>query len=301
MHRCFRPLIILFLPCVAPLALADARVPAYVLELPDSVQSVFVADASDARIYRFEHAEDNGLRLAGESYMSIGSKGVGKTRAWDRKTPLGVYFVTEQLDTSTLHEKYGVTAFPLDYPNAWDRRNNRTGYGVWVHGVEGDERRPPLDTDGCLALPNANLAAMQTEFEPFVTPVVVSGEMRWISEERAEALRQGLREAVLAWARSLATADLPAYLAMYSEDFSYRGMRRPEWASFRLQAFAEGPAGDVQVNELLLLADPSDEGLFLSRFRQGLTLGGRTRVTTKRLYWRLADSGEFRIVAEDGG
>ncbi len=289
-------------PLILLLALpvANAEVPAFVLEIPVSVADVFVADAGNAAIYRFER-DDGGVRLAAESYMSIGSKGVGKARAWDRKTPLGVYFVTEQLDTSKLHQKYGFTAFPLDYPNAWDRRNNRTGYGVWVHGVEGSDQRPPFDTDGCLALPNAELQAMQAHFIPFTTPVIVASELEWISEQRALELRHGLRQAVLDWANSLTNGDLTAYLSMYDEDFVYRGMQRGEWASFRLQRFRSGPTSSVRVDDLLLLADPSDAGLYLSRFRQHLTSNGRTSVTTRRLYWRLADTGEFRIVAEDDG
>ncbi len=63
----------------------------------------------------------SGIVKIDQRYMSIGENGVGKKRAWDRKTPLGIYFITEQLDTSNLDDKYGVAAYPLDYPNAWDR------------------------------------------------------------------------------------------------------------------------------------------------------------------------------------
>ena len=62
--------------------------------------------------------------------MSIGQEGPGKQSSGDKRTPLGVYFVTEQLDTSKLHEKYGVTAFVLDYPNVWDLRSRRSGDGI---------------------------------------------------------------------------------------------------------------------------------------------------------------------------
>ncbi|MEQ9563907.1 MAG: hypothetical protein RLN69_15410, partial [Woeseiaceae bacterium] len=64
------------------------QVPSYLLEIPDTVGNVLVADTSSATLYRFSVA---GNRIVAEekSYMSIGQNGAGKQRAWDRKTPLG--------------------------------------------------------------------------------------------------------------------------------------------------------------------------------------------------------------------
>ena len=107
-------------------ALPDGQLPVYLLELPASVGTVLVADTERATLYRFDNGPD-GVRYVDERYMSIGQYGVDKRRPWDRRTPLGVYFITERLDTTRLHERYGPVAFPLDYPNIWDRLNRRGG------------------------------------------------------------------------------------------------------------------------------------------------------------------------------
>ncbi len=282
-------------------AAASAELPAYVIELPESVRDVFVADAGNATLYHFEHADDR-LTAATETYMSVGQRGAGKERAWDRRTPLGIYFVVDHLDTSRLHEKYGVTAFPLDYPNEWDRLNERTGDGIWVHGVlPGGERRPPFDTDGCLALPNEDLEALEPLFLPLTTPVIVTREIEWMSEEARAALRIKLRDSVDRWASSLADADLHAYLSLYVEDFTYRGMSNAEWAALRLSSFERAGPADVSIEELMLLADPEVDGLFLSRFLQTTYSPNGPVVRMKRLYWQRGDDGELRIVAEDNG
>jgi murein L,D-transpeptidase YafK len=282
-------------------AKADTRQPAYVLELPESVDNIFIADSNAATLYRFERSA-SGIELAHESYMSIGQNGVGKQRAGDRRTPLGIYFVVDQLDTSRLHEKYGVTAFPLDYPNAWDLRKERTGDGIWVHGVlAGDGQRPPLDTDGCIALPNQELADQEDTFVARVTPVVVTREMRWASEGEIDALREELRAAIAAWAKHYGNGDLYAYFSLYADDFSYRGMKLGEWASFRLQTFEQRGAVRIAIDELLLIADPEEEGLVLSRFQQTMSGPGNGGRSIKRLYWRRNNDGEWRIVAEDNG
>ncbi len=280
---------------------AFADLPAYVIELPDSVRDVFVADAGNATLYHFEHDEDQ-LTAGAETYMSVGQRGVGKERARDRRTPLGIYFVVDQLDTSRMHEKYGVTAFPLDYPNEWDRLNQRTGDGIWVHGVlPGEELRPPFDTDGCLALPNEDLAELEPRFLPLTTPVIVTREMAWTSEESQQTLRAELRASVERWVASLAEADLHAYLSLYADDFTYRGMSTAEWAALRLSSFERVGPRDVSIEELILLADPEVEGLFLSRFLQRSAAENGPVVRMKRLYWRRGEYGELRIVAEDNG
>lgn len=281
--------------------LADTNMPAYVLELPVSVSDVFVADAGESTLYRFRH-DDEGLTLAEESYVSIGQNGVGKQQAWDRKTPLGIYFVVDQLDTRRLHEKYGITAFPLDYPNVWDELKERTGYGIWIHGVLiGGGPRPPLDTDGCLALPNEKLRVLARRFVPLITPVIVARDLRWRSATELDALRDELRLAIAEWVDALAKNDLHAYLSLYSNEFRYRGMTLGEWASLRVQTLAERGVADVAIDELLLLADPEEEGLYLSRFRQRISVAEFESVTTKRLYWKRDDGGELKIVAEDNG
>ena len=113
----------------------DEPLPAYLIRLPESVSVVFVAETSTAQFHRFASVAGN-IEYRGNRYMSIGQHGAGKERSGDGRTPLGVYFVTERIDTTRLHEKYGLTALPLDYPNAWDLRRGRTGDGIWVHGVD---------------------------------------------------------------------------------------------------------------------------------------------------------------------
>ena len=167
----------------------DGQLPAYLLELPASVATVLVAETNRAALHRISN-DPAGPEYADERYMSIGQNGVGKQRPWDRRTPLGIYFITEQLDTTKLHERYGPTAFPLDYPNIWDRINRRGGDGIWIHGVaENGGKRPPLDTDGCIALPNDKILALQEFLQPTVTPVIIARDVRWVGAAAIAALR----------------------------------------------------------------------------------------------------------------
>jgi murein L,D-transpeptidase YafK len=293
-------LLVLITPGLTLAQQAD-RLPAYLLQVPASVAAIFVAETGTSTFHRF----DTGASAAGprdERYMSVGQNGVGKQRAWDRRTPLGIYFISEELDTSGLHERYGPLAFPLDYPNVWDRANQRSGDGIWIHGAAPDAgRRPPLDTDGCIALPNDELLDLQEQFVPLVTPVIITRQIRWLSPEQVSARRDEVNAILERWAESYRSGDLYGYLSLYAEDFGYRGMTREEWASYRIHSVSGTPLSEFSLSEILLLADPEDESLYLSRFRQTIVDDERTITTIKRLYWRRTAAGELKIVAEDNG
>lgn len=272
--------------------------PAYLLEVPESAGDILIADTGSATLLRFSQTRD-GIVERDRRYMSIGRKGVGKQRAWDRKTPLGVYFITEELDSSKLAAKYGVAAFPLDYPNAWDRYNDRTGSGIWLHGVDASApNRPPLDTDGCLALPNEELALLVAELRPQVTPIIVVREMQWSAPADLEALRIEFRIALEQWRASLEQGDLLTYLALYDDAFRSRGMDKQEWSAYRLGVFGARQLAAVNLQDVMLLADPEEHELFVSRFKQTLMTEHGPVTTRKRLYWR-RNGSEWRIVSED--
>jgi murein L,D-transpeptidase YafK len=275
--------------------------PAYVLLLPPSVHTVLIAETDTASLHRY-HADENGLVAANEQRVSIGQNGVRKQTAGDRKTPLGIYFVLEELDTSNLHEKYGPVAFPLDYPNVWDQLHDRTGSGIWIHGVTPNSGpRPERDTDGCIALENASLLALQGYLTATQTPVIVTRRLQQVSPEEIARLRESLLAAVHSWAADYRLGDWHHYLALYADDFTYRGLSRAEWSIFRLQSAGNRPISNFSIDDIMLLADPEEPGLFLSRFRQTTTESGRLITITKRLYWRANERGELKIVAEDNG
>ncbi len=300
MHRLRFFLALVLVANAQPVSAAADLLPAALVRIPDSVSSVFVADVSTGRFHRFAY-RDGEITDNASVYMSIGQAGAGKQRSGDRRTPIGVYFVTEQLDTARLHEKYGVSAFPLDYPNAWDKRADRSGDGIWVHGVDPDGgKRPKRDTDGCIALPNEELLALIPEFEANVTPVVITRSLSWVAASENDALRQELEDAVAGWADSQVTGDLHAYLKSYDDDFRRWGLSKTEWSTLTARSARQAP-DTLTVSDLLLVRYPDDGELYLSRFRLQEVRGSATIEMMKRLYWRRAESGALRIVAENDG
>lgn len=276
-----------------------SQLPAYLLEMPESVSDILIADAASSSMRRFVRSGDS-IVEKDQRYMSIGLNGMGKQRAWDRKTPLGVYFITEVIDTSKLHEKYGVAAYALDYPNAWDRQKKRTGSGIWLHGVDRrNPDRPPRDTDGCLALSNEEISLLENVLEPHVTPVIVARELTWATPDELKNMRREFRLVLDIWKDSLARGDLDTYLSLYADDFRYRDMDKDEWSSYRTDEFESRPLNGMRIDNVMLLADPEEQDLYISRFSQVLYTDSGPLKTTKRLYWRRSANKRWEIVLED--
>ena len=281
--------------------MAEGHLPAYLIRLPETVTTIFIAETTTADFHQFDRVP-GGIEYRGSRKMSIGRQGAGKQREGDRRTPLGVYFVTEELDTRRLHEKYGVTAFPLDYPNIWDQRLRRSGDGIWIHGVDpaGGER-PPRDTDGCISLANEDLAALAGEFVANTTPVVVTRKIVWLDAGQVFSLRTELEKVVGQWTAAMASGDMHAYLSLYDQEFERWGMQRSEWLAFSMQTLGKRSVSAVSASDLLLLGDPDEDELYLSRFRLSVDDGLTKTSSTKRLYWRRDKSGALKVVAEDNG
>ncbi len=279
------------------------QVPAALIQVPREIQTVLLVDTDRGRLYRMENG-DNGLRLRDDYYSAIGKRGAGKTKAWDRLTPLGAYFLVDRLESREIHDKYGALAYPSDYPNAWDKRLGKTGDGIWLHGTERDGfSRPPLDSDGCVVLTNADLLALQDSLHPEQTPIIIARSLNWHapSDQQTEQLQSSLTEFLEQWRQALQSRDAARFLALYSADFAPPNSSSIDWRELRTQAFEQGGATDVSVSEVFISAYPEQKDLFVLRFRLSLAGEGFARQTYKRLYVKRQPQGGWRIEAAGNG
>lgn len=186
-------------------------VPNAVLQLAPDVRHVVVVDLLRHRLYLWRN-DGGDLTLAADFYASIGRGGIGKNREGDLRTPVGVYHVTAYKPDATLPEKYGIGAFPVNYPNGMDRSRGRTGYGIWIHGVPRDTySRPPLASEGCVVIANGDLQLLRRYLRPGLTPVVFTDDLRWLTSEQAETRRRELLSELKARADDIDFADASIY------------------------------------------------------------------------------------------
>ena len=103
--------------------------PYSIIQLSDNVDYAFLVELTKSRLYVVKN--NNGVpEIIADFYVSIGKGGFNKVISGDNKTPVGIYKITSHLIDEDLPELYGNGAYPINYPNIWDKINNKTGYGI---------------------------------------------------------------------------------------------------------------------------------------------------------------------------
>jgi murein L,D-transpeptidase YafK len=278
----------------------DKRLPRYVLQLAPQEKYAFVIDSRRSRLYVY--ANDAGKpRLVSDYYVTLGKNGVDKTREGDQKTPVGVYHVIANLPKSKLTDFYGAGAFPINYPNEWDRRLGRNGHGIWLHGVPSDlYSRPPRASDGCIVLANPDLVAISRFVQVGLTPVIIADEVEWTDASAVEADRASLAAALEQWRADWQSRDTERYLAHYSSRFSSGTENYAAWAAHKRKVNAGKAWIKVGLSRIGMFRYPSERDFVVVTFEQDYRSSGLSNVMKKRQYW-VKEDGRWKILYEGAG
>jgi L,D-transpeptidase YnhG len=205
-------------------------VPSQFLTLSSRVKHAIAVDASRSRLYLFQNTA-TGLKLMGDYYISVGKLGIEKVVEGDQRTPLGVYFITSNLDPKSLKDFYGSGALPINYPNPYDARRGKTGSGIWLHGTPPNQfSRAPKATDGCVVLANPDLERIIRTVEVRTTPVVIAQTLQWVAPQTTRADAQRFEDALKAWRTAKSSGDITDHIGFYAADFSSRRQDPAQWA-----------------------------------------------------------------------
>jgi murein L,D-transpeptidase YafK len=271
--------------------------PRYLLQLPQKQKYALVLDSARSTLFVFENA-GGAPRYVADYYVTVGKNGLEKLRQGDKRTPIGVYHVVSQLPRDKLTDFYGSGAFPLNYPNEWDRARGRDGYGIWLHGTPHDTySRPPRASDGCIVLANADLDALAQKLQIGSTPVVIADVLDWAKPGEIEALRTELLTSIERWRHDWESRDTEAYLRNYATNFSSNGMTLAQWSAQKRQVNAAKAWINVQLSDVSLLLYPGKEEIAVTTFEQDYASNNLSNRMMKRQYW-LRESGQWRIVYE---
>ena len=264
---------------------AENRVPRQLLQLHSEQKHALLVDSRRSRLYVFANAAGR-PQLIADFYVTLGKNGIDKAREGDQKTPVGVYHVTANLPRSKLTDFYGSGAFPINYPNEWDRRMGRNGHGIWLHGVPSDVySRPPRASDGCIVLANADLDSVARFVQVGLTPVIIADEIEWADSAAVEVERSSLGAAVEQWRADWQSRDTDRYLAHYSPKFSTGAQDLAAWSDHKRKVNAGKKWIKVGVSRLAMFRYPRERDFVVVTFEQDYRSDGLSNVMRKRQYW----------------
>jgi murein L,D-transpeptidase YafK len=279
-------------------------VPRYLVQMQPEQQHAFIVDTARSTLYVFENRNGEPRYLA-DYYISIGKKGYDKHREGDNKTPLGVYHVTGSLTREKLNvtygklaEQYGVGALPISYPNEWDRREGRNGFGIWLHGVPFDTySRPPRASNGCVALNNEDFTALSRSVQIGLTPVIIANGVDWVAPGEGQALRAELTQRIEGWRRDWESLDTDKYLAHYSASFQSGKSDLAQWSEQKRTVNAGKGWIKLKLDKVSVFLYPGRSDLAVVTFDQDYASSNLSNQMRKRQYW-IREGGAWRILHE---
>jgi murein L,D-transpeptidase YafK len=279
-------------------ATAD-RLPRYLLQMPPDQEYAIVIDTQKARLYLYRNDVRAGRpRLAADYYMSYGKLGADKTREGDKRTPTGVYHVTSSLNPKKIGDFYGTGAFPINYPNEWDKRQGRKGHGIWLHGTPSDTfSRPPKASDGCMVLANSDLDALAKNLQIGRTPVIISNSIEWLSFDDWQNERTTLNRKIEEWRSDWESRDVERYLKHYSKKFATHDQNLERFAAQKRQVNARKEWIKIELSNVSMFRDPGKDELVVVSFDQDYRSNNLNNRMKKRQYW-IREDGAWKIIFE---
>jgi murein L,D-transpeptidase YafK len=272
-------------------------VPRYVVQLTPEQKHALVVDSRRSRLYVFANAEGK-PKLVADYYVSLGKKGVDKSREGDQKTPLGVYTVIANLPRKKLTDFYGSGAFPINYPNEWDKRQGRNGHGIWLHGVPSNlYSRPPRASDGCIVLSNPDLDALGRQLQVGLTPVIIADQIEWVDSVALDRDRASLSAALEQWRADWQSRDADKYLSHYSQRFKSGNQDLLSWSEHKRSVNAGKTWIKVGLSRVAMLRYPSERDVVVVTFLQDYRSDGLANVVRKRQYW-VKEGERWKILYE---
>ncbi|MBT7543435.1 MAG: L,D-transpeptidase [Gammaproteobacteria bacterium] len=273
--------------------------PKSIVQLSDNVKYAFLIELSKSRLYLVKN--NSGIpEIIADYYVSIGKGGYNKSISGDNKTPIGVYKITSHLIDEDLPELYGNGAYPINYPNSWDIRNNKTGYGIWIHGVPRDVySRPPLTSEGCVVTSNRTLQKLKKYTEIGKTPVLLVENVNWIKRNKWHQNKEEANNFIKEWEKSWESLDPHSFIAQHSINFNSKTHDFEKRVAHILRIIGNKTFIKINIKNLNLFFYPEQRNLIYADFRQFYESNNFKTATNKKLFWKKEKDGKWRIIYED--
>jgi L,D-transpeptidase YnhG len=274
---------------------APGTIPSQFLALSPRNKHAIAVDASRSRLYLFENTP-TGIKLVADYYISVGKSGIEKSVEGDLRTPVGVYFITSNLNPKSLRDFYGSGALPINYPNQLDVKRGKTGGGIWLHGTPPAQfSRAPLSTDGCVVLANPDLERIIRTVEVRSTPVVIAHNLKWVAPQSLAADSRSFENALQSWHSAKSSGDLAKLTSWYTSDFTSYGKTLTEWTPALQSELKQLGGRDIQLKDVSYLRWTDSTDTMVVTFGE-LVKGAKTG-RTKRQYW-IRQGSQWKIFFE---
>ena len=258
-------------------------------------------DMDSSRLFVFQNMNGKYFYMS-DYYVSIGKNGYGKRFEGDKKTPFGTYFIQKKIQRQLI-DFYGDGAYPLNYPNKFDKINNFTGSGIWIHGTpKSTYSRPPEASDGCIVLSNKDLVEIKNILNTIGTPIILSNlsitKLSLRKEENIKEDQKQILNSIKNWKESWVSANYNEYINFYNSKAIYNNSEYRKWTRAKKNVFDKSKNIQISLNDISIYEYPSEtEELRLVIFNQDYRSNLITNKTKKKQLWKV-ENEKWKIIYE---
>lgn len=243
--------------------------------------------------------QDGAYQILKTYHATLGQVKGDKMDEGDLKTPEGIYTFNNRLTPPSLKPKFGVMAFYVNFPNAFDQLAGRTGFDIMLHATnEPDRLKKDYDSQGCVVVRNEELKEIESHIRLGLTPILIFPELT------DEYLKPGqdakLKAFFQSWIKDWESKNVNSYINHYHSDFSAQGKDKNAWKAYKSGLNSRYASIEIGPEDVLYYRHPKYSVItFTQNYRSKLKGGGwghRSRGT--KILYIAEEAGEPKIIAE---
>lgn len=259
---------------------------------------VFMVDKA-ARTLTIWEQSDKGYSIKKVINADFGKFQGDKVANGDHRTPEGIYFFPQYLEKTKLDfREYGVhevKAFTMNYPNLFDKREKKTGYGIWLHTLPDDT---PLTrgSRGCVVIRNNDFEEAGKLIKLDNTPIIVNDVVNYVDPKDIAIKRDLMVSWLKKWLEGWSSKNLDLYMSYYDASFRSKRMNKDQWREYKSGlATTYGPI-DISISEPRIVHFKDE---WIVQFIQKYKSDKYEDFGHKTLYIKGTTIENLKIIAED--
>lgn len=209
----------------------DGLLPSDLLQISETdafSRYVLLVDKSERKLSVFARNGET-IEKIDEYPTDIGKNDGDKEKRNDARTPEGIYFLEKKLQQPEIpFNIYGALAFTTNYPNLFDRREKKTGSGIWLHAIP-DSVPLTRGSRGCVVVRNDVIKKLSSYIKLRETPILIFDHVSYVDKAEHEKRRKELNSFIESWREAWENQDIDKYMSYYDPSFTAPGFNYGSW------------------------------------------------------------------------
>lgn len=191
--------------------------------------NVLLADKTKRQLSLIDLSSLINGKIKEQYTIDIGKNNGDKKKQNDHRTPEGVYTLLQKKAPPEIpFETYGSMAFTTNYPNYFDKYENKTGSGIWLHSVP-DNVPLTRGSRGCVVLRNDDIKKIESSILLNKTLLIIDKQINWVSTAEHNKEKDIALNWFNNWKNLWESQNLDKYIEYYSDEFSSPPFNKKSW------------------------------------------------------------------------